>query len=283
VLFLDRAKKFFIALYSLWLIPVVSIVLAYFLWFSDVSVVYVLAIITFYALVWYRLADEVITRYAIPRSEKYAEIIAEMYGLRKVDPRLAYFLYHWLSPILKREERRGKMAKALEFKKIMIPTGDRERVRREVRRRKSLREIYEEAARLGRELLAQEASEAPSMVTGQSEVREETGVEEESEEATISEAETGAELSEDLNALSVVFSQRGLCFLRALMSMASQEFSIRSLAQLCNAHWETARDWVDAALKLGFVRKVGSRRYVVNRERLENVMRSILPSEEEGR
>jgi len=279
---LKRTTKFFISLYLLWLIPSIGIIIAYLLYFQDVFVGYVLAGITIYALVWLRLADAIIVRYAIPRSEKYAEIIAEMYGLRKVDPRLAYFLYHWLSPILKgkKDERSVKrIPSKLKMKKVIIPA-EEGRARRKVKRRKSLREIYEEAARLGREILAEESRESEPRAPSPESV-------EAPREGEIREArEEGSGISGDvldsIDVLSIIFSQKGVCFLKAIISMPSREFSGRFLARECSSHPRTVRNWINAALRLGIIEKVDEGKYIANREKIENLLKMFLPSGEGG-
>ena len=265
-------------LYLTWLIPVTTLLLALILGILKADPLYMIPVVIAYTVIWMMIADKILTKYAIPRaSRKTAERISEIFRVKKVDPRLAYFVDKWLKggkTGIKEERPRGITLKRVTLPSTGKVSGVAEIYEEMMRIAPEVRELYERSRRLFQGEEGGEAGEA------RRERREELSAERMSEQVR-EHVEAGAEVSEVLSRfddLSMIFSRRSKCFLTNAFRL--REFSINELAEVCGAHWLTVRRWLQSALRMGLVYVCGERRnkYCINAERIREIL-SLFPRE----
>lgn len=255
-------------------------------------------IVIVYSIIWMIITDRIIIKFALPRAKR--KIVYELqraFRLRKLDPRLAFFLHKWLQSARLGKEREIEPLRA-QLKRLEIPLGERAKQRRT----STIAEMYEDMARVSREISAEierlnrllrRTRREPRVIEGERARMEEQSIEREREgrqERVLAGAEErgGSAISRSVgefdvsipgsfDLLSIIFSRHGKCFLSAVLRLGN--FFVRDLADECGKSWRTAKEWVDAALRLGIVAfgdVIGGRRqYRVVPERVREIVSFI--------
>ncbi len=264
-------------LYLTWLIPVTTLLIALILGMLKADPIHMIPVVIAYTAIWMMIADKILTKYAIPRaSRKTAEKISEIFKVKKVDPRLAYFIDKWLKGG-KTEIKEGRLGE-ITLKRVTLPStgkvsGVAEIYEEMMRIAPEVRELYERSRRLFQREERRETGEV------RRERRGEVLAERASEQAR-EHVEAGVEVSEVLSRfddLSTIFSRRSKCFMESALRL--REFSINELAEACGADWRTVRRWLESAMRMGLVQTHGERRgrYRINAERIREIL-SLFPS-----
>lgn len=216
-------------------------------------------LIIIHSIIWLKLSDTIIIRFGIPRaSPKEVEELTEKLKLRKLDPRLAYFIKKLIPP--KEKDRKvSKTEVKIAMQKIIIPAKDLSK-RTSKTKKPSPKEIYDQLIKI-----RVEPQSATVLTQENHGVHQSNSVRREETLRRVMSRETLLKIA------NVLSKKEGNLLLKAL---ELEEFRAKDLKDACDVSWKTAKEWLDLAAELGILSVIGEgkdRYYRINKDKVREL------------